>query len=435
MSVVETFDPQQWIDEKQGLVSRRIFTDQAIYELEIERIFNRVWLYVGHESELPNPGDYVTRTMGDDQVIVHRSADGAIRTFLNSCAHRGAQLCRAQAGCATYFTCPYHSWTYDGQGRLVRTSFEEYYAPGLLDGVKLTEVAQIDTYHGLIFATWNPEAPPLLNWLGDLRWYLDILFGRTPRGVEVLAPPQRWVIDTNWKVVALNFQDSQHGVRTHVGPLQMQAKLSPVNLTTILAEFARSPGIAFDNGHGLTIIPFPPEFPEFPALPPELVPLYEETLQPAQFDVLRRMFGMVGGIFPNTVWVAPALMISAESPPALFVSLRTCQPLGPDRIELWNWFFAEKEASDVFKAAALRHGIQSFSPSGLFEEDDVVIWSGISRAAQGFQGRRQTMHFGAGLGEEPCPSSAPGIAYRSQFLECQQLSSLKCWAEMLRTVS
>src|SRR5262245_13856868 len=108
-----TTDLDELVRDADGQVSRRIFNDPSIFALEQERIFARSWLFLGHETEIPNPGDFVTRRMGDDLVIVVRGKDRHVRAFLNSCRHRGMQVCRADQGNAATFTCPYHHWTYD----------------------------------------------------------------------------------------------------------------------------------------------------------------------------------------------------------------------------------------------------------------------------------------------------------------------------------
>src|SRR5919199_1587078 len=98
-----------------GLISARIFADSEIYALEQERIFGRVWLHVAHESEIPQSGDFVTRSMGEDPVIVVRGRDGQVRVLLNACRHRGRLVCDEDLGNTGRFQCPYHGWTYTNQ--------------------------------------------------------------------------------------------------------------------------------------------------------------------------------------------------------------------------------------------------------------------------------------------------------------------------------
>uniref|UniRef100_UPI0035658E8A aromatic ring-hydroxylating oxygenase subunit alpha n=1 Tax=Immundisolibacter sp. TaxID=1934948 RepID=UPI0035658E8A len=266
------------VDDGSARVSRQIFVDEAIHALEIERIFNRCWLFVGHESEIPNPGDYVTRRMGSDQVILMRGPDSRVGVFLNSCSHRGVKVCRADSGHAKQLICPYHGWTYDTAGQLLTTGFDDFYA-GKLDkrANGLKAVAQVDTHGGLIFATFDPQAVSLAQYLGDSRFYLDLYFNRTPGGMVVLSPPQRWVVRANWKMGALNFgTDNQHLYPTHLGPTAME--LIGVPTAAVMAGLGSSHQVSLAGGHGTvsTVVPEDHVVP-YCGLHPDLVGLYEET--------------------------------------------------------------------------------------------------------------------------------------------------------------
>ncbi|MGH8009235.1 MAG: aromatic ring-hydroxylating oxygenase subunit alpha [Candidatus Binatia bacterium] len=423
----------KWVNEEEMRVSRHIFSDPQVYELEVERIFNRCWLFLGHETEISNPSDYVTRYMGDDQVIVIRGEDGIIRAFLNSCLHRGAQVCRADGGNARRFTCPYHAWTYDTEGKLITTSFDQYYDRKDFAKMGLTPVAQLDTYDGLIFATWDPQAPPLHDYLGDMKWYLDLFFRRTPEGMTVLGPPQRWVVETNWKLPALNFgTDTQHALRVHYGPLAIGQSAGAPGVAEMMKIFGESPQVSFPQGHGLILILNPPHFPDYFGFPSELAPLYQRTLNREQLHFFKRMFTSVGTLFPYTSWIQPVLGVAAERPPVGFVSLRSWQPLGPQKIELWSWYFAEKEASAAWKAETLRAGIQTFAMSGTFEEDDAEVWASIVRATKGSMARRQMMDFRAGVSLPPRKDfPGPGTAYSTLFSEPEQFNFLRRWKQLI----
>ncbi len=418
---------------EQGGAKSAIFSDPAVFARETERIFNRCWLLLAHETEIPSPGDFVTRRMGSDLVLVVRGLDGQVRAFLNSCRHRGMQVCRADSGNAKGFICPYHHWTYDDQGRLRSTSFDHFYAREAFASLGLVPVAQLATFHGLVFATWDPEAESLTDSLGEAAWYLEMLFQRTPGGMTVLSPPQRWIVDTNWKLPALNFIDSQHALRTHLGAFAVGAPPGSPSPAEVQKIWAASPQVMTERGHGVVLIENPPGFPDFIGHPPELVPVYQQQLRRPQFELLKTLFACVGTIFPNMSWVQPLLNAAPDQPPVSFLNLRLWQPLEPGKIECWSWYLTEKESSQEWKDGRLRRAVQTFGMGGIFEEDDAEMWSSILRSTRGSIANKQSLHFGAGLATPPSPDFAgPGAMIPSLFAEHSQVQFLKTWGRWMR---
>jgi 3-phenylpropionate/trans-cinnamate dioxygenase alpha subunit len=121
------------VDDARGRISRRIYADPEIHVLEQERIFRRAWGFLAHESEVPNPGDYIERALAGEPVIIIRGNDGKVRALLNSCRHRGMRVVRADRGNASFLRCPYHGWSYSREGQLVQAFAEELYEPQYLE--------------------------------------------------------------------------------------------------------------------------------------------------------------------------------------------------------------------------------------------------------------------------------------------------------------
>ena len=140
-------DVSSLIDTENGLISRRIFVERELYEQELQNIFARTWLFLAHESMLPDPGDFFTTYMAEDPVIVIRDSSGKVNAFINSCRHRGMKVCRADQGNAASFTCAYHGWTYGNDGKLIGVpNFQDAYFEQLdMEQWGLVPVAQVDS--------------------------------------------------------------------------------------------------------------------------------------------------------------------------------------------------------------------------------------------------------------------------------------------------
>jgi phenylpropionate dioxygenase-like ring-hydroxylating dioxygenase large terminal subunit len=167
----------------------------------MRKIFARSWVPVAHESEIPNPGDYVRRYIGGDACLVVRGDDGEINVLLNACTHRGMSLCRAEAGNTDRFMCPYHGWVFDKKGGFGGAPFERMMYGDILrsdPGRFALTHAQTGMLSGLVFANWDLEAESFEDYLGDFKWYLDAVFNRTDSGLEVIGPPQRHIMKANW---------------------------------------------------------------------------------------------------------------------------------------------------------------------------------------------------------------------------------------------
>ena len=138
------------VDIKNGFISRELFVDAGIYKEELNKLFTRAWLLVGHESLVPNPGDFYTSRMGEESVILCRDKKNDIHVFLNSCRHRGMKVCRYEQGNTSLFTCPYHSWTYTTDGRLQGVPLHKSLYEGVLDreANSLVSVARLITTRG-----------------------------------------------------------------------------------------------------------------------------------------------------------------------------------------------------------------------------------------------------------------------------------------------
>jgi phenylpropionate dioxygenase-like ring-hydroxylating dioxygenase large terminal subunit len=415
-------------------VSRDVFVSDDICRLEMTRIFDRTWIFLAHETEIPNPGDFISRNMGQTPVIVVRDSDGAVNALLNSCRHRGARICRTDSGNARHFVCPYHGWTYERSGRLATTTFDRHLPQDFdFSAHGLPRVARTEVYKGLIFGSWNADVAPLADYLGDIAWYLDPFLARSPQGMEVLAPPHRWRARTNWKVGALNFVgDSQHIMTTHIGPLTLDPVRAARSGFTTAAE--NSFQVVTDEGHGCTLTYLAPGLPEdaYQTHPRDLEPLYRRTLDGERLQLLNRLRVIVGTIFPNLSFIETQVGPAQKS-----IIFRQWQPVSGTQMEILSWVLAEREASQTYKDAVLRQGFHNFGAAGVFEQDDMELWASATSASNNAIARRFPYSFHTALPYIDKPEQDhkwPGRAFRPADTEVAQLEFMRQWDRCMKAV-
>ncbi|HUG79771.1 MAG TPA: Rieske 2Fe-2S domain-containing protein [Burkholderiales bacterium] len=207
-------------------VHRSIYTDPAIFEMEMTRIFGAVWVYLAHESQIPSPDDYVTARLGLRPLIVVRDSQGRLRALYNRCTHRGARICREAKGSARTFQCAYHGWTYFNTGRLRGVPWPEGYACDFKDPkYNLAQVPRVESYRGFIFGTLNRDAPPLRDYLGGITRPIDEWLDRHPGSRVEIREANRLRFRGNWKLAYDNACDGYHVAFSHRSLLEMENRL------------------------------------------------------------------------------------------------------------------------------------------------------------------------------------------------------------------
>ena len=410
------------VDVDHGVVSRRIFIDQEIYQQELEKIFARCWLFLCHDSQIPQPGDFFSTYMGEDPVLVMRDSGGKVNAFLNVCRHRGNRVCRADTGNAASFTCAYHGWTYGNDGKLIGVPSlqEAYYGELKREEWGLIPVAQIDSYKGLIFATFDTEAPPLLEYLGEMTWYLDAFFDRREGGIEVIGGMHRWVVPCNWKFPAENFGgDAYHVGWTHLSALRTGTTSASRDRQQ---EGGGLQGQLISPGNGHCIISRGTGESSDSAIPQ--VKEYEDEHRPEAKQRLGTRSALVnpivGTVFPNLSIIRT---IAQE--------FRVWHPRGPEHIEIWSACFVDRAASPEVKETLRLAAVRSFSPAGAFEQDDMDNWQECTQTGRGVVSRRVPLNTQMGLGHEGFSEDLMAWASDSAMSESNHRAFYGRWARLM----
>lgn len=228
-------------------VSGRLYTDPTIFEREMERIHHRGWAFVGHESEVANPGEFVTRRLGLQPVIMTRDDAGEVHLWSNRCPHRGATVCAFEDGQTRYFRCPYHAWTFDTAGALVALPGEDGFGPDFDRATRgLVPVPRMESYRGFVFGSWAHDGPSLAEHLGDASDVIDRACDVSPVGeISLRSGWLRHRIHANWKMAAENVCDFYHPPITHASSGLLSA-IPPGYFTDAYGGVTRDLG----GGHG-----------------------------------------------------------------------------------------------------------------------------------------------------------------------------------------
>ncbi|MFT4825097.1 MAG: phenylpropionate dioxygenase-like ring-hydroxylating dioxygenase large terminal subunit [Halioglobus sp.] len=387
-----------------SLISRRCWSDPDVYALEKQAIFGNAWLFLGHESQIRNPGDFVQAFMCETPIIVSRGQDDKIYANINSCSHRGLPVCRADHGNTKRFVCPYHSWSYSVEGDLVTIPQESEVATKpdkSLLGLK--RVPRLESWRGMIFGSFNESIIPLNDYLGDMRFYLDAFFDRFPQGIEFMGAPHRWIMNANWKLPVENqLGDVNHGAFLHssIIPRQAQDMIEKLGYSVVPAP-----------GHGATFRIMPEDSPIDEIAwgmegmgglfgGPEVQEYLREVQRKAAErvgDVRARMKGLTYGVYPNLsfLWSNTSFKVS--------------HPRGPGKVEYWSWAAVPADAPESIKKVLRTNYSSFFGPGGILEQEDSEVW------VQQFQGSNidfaddRPYFYGLGLNEEKAHPDLPGL--------------------------
>ena len=357
-------------------VHRDTMTSERVFRAELELIFEHCWLYVGHESEVRNPGDYVRRPLAGRPVFMVRGVkSGQVHVFHNTCTHRGAVVCRQKSGNAKVFQCFYHAWTFDSEGTLSGMPGRDAYGDKLDFGaLALKSVARVESYRGFVFACFDPDVQSLGDYLAGAREYLDLVIDSADGDMEIIKGTNEYCIDANWKLLAENSVDGYHALPTHDTYFKYLGALG-----TDLSGGVSGSFHDLGNGHavveyaapwGRPIAKWEPLFgeharDEIAGLRANLAAKYGEARATRMADTNRNML-----IFPN-------LVVND----IMAVTVRTFMPSSPARMDVTAWEMAPRGELPQLRQRRLDSFLTFLGPAGFATPDDVEA---LESCQQGF---------------------------------------------------
>ena len=383
MEALTASDLGELIDERpdQGVfrVHRRMFTDQDVFELEMKHIFEGGWVFIGHESQVPKPNDFITSYVGRQPIILTRSDDGQLHGLLNTCSHRGATLELAKCGNRKMFTCPFHAWSFNNSGRLLSYGRTETsgYGPGFAKvDYNLKRLPRLESYRGFIFGSLATDVPELEDYLGAAKTFIDLIVDQDPNGeIEVVPGVHSYTYDGNWKLQAENGVDGYHINAIHgnyvltTNNRQRIANGRDVTSTVNVAGFSRFSGgyYAFENGHVVL-------WNESPN--PEVRPAY------AFHKEYTERFGADRAHWMSSCWRNLFLYPNVFLMDQMSSQIRIFRPLAVDKTLVTAMCFAPRTEAAEMRERRLRQYEDFFNATGMATPDDLAAFNATQRGFQ-----------------------------------------------------
>ncbi|WP_142850254.1 Rieske 2Fe-2S domain-containing protein [Telmatospirillum sp. J64-1] len=396
-------------------VDRSVYTDRDIFAQELARIFTRTWVFLCHESQVPEPGDYFSTYIGEQPVFVIRGKDGEVRSFLNACAHRGAVLTPRRQGRALTLTCRFHGWCFNAEGRCTKIKNEKEGWPeaSIRSEMSLKPVARVASYRGFVFGCLDPDVADLETSLAGAKEFIDLLADQSPEGLEVVSGSSDYIIRGNWKMQAENGVDGYHVGTVHrvfasaMANREQRDGVEGVRKTEAGRIAGGVPTGCYDLGQGHMMI-------WAGRSTPEAAPLWEardRLLATYPEGKVRWMIerGRNLCLFPNV------LLMDQPS-----TQIRVFRPLDVDRTLVSVYCIAPKGESPEARAARLRKFEDFYMVTGMATPDDLAALEDCESGAKATGARWNDMTRGlATMTEGPDEVAAE--------LGAKPVTSNSCW--------
>jgi p-cumate 2,3-dioxygenase alpha subunit len=369
-------------DRARGMfrVKRESMTSEDVWAHERARIFERCWLYIGHDSEIEQPGDFVRRKVAARPLVLIRGRDGMVRALYNSCTHRGARVCRQDSGNAKSFQCFYHAWTFSTEGKLVGIPDKEGYAESIDPAeLALRHVARLESYRDFWFVSFDTEIEPLADYLAGAKEYIDLVADQGRDGMQVLPGTHQYACNANWKLMVENSVDGYHGAPLHHTYFAFLASQGDDDGAKALRS---GEARAYDLGNGHAVVDYPAPFPRAIA---RWHPIFGEDakdeIQAIRDELEHRHGGERAYRMAETcrnLLIYPNLLLLDVAG----LTIRTVWPVRPDYMELSGWALAPREEGPKRLKRRLENFNLFLGPGGLATPDDIEA---LEACQEGFE--------------------------------------------------
>jgi benzoate/toluate 1,2-dioxygenase alpha subunit len=412
-------------------VHRSLYLDPDVFDLEMDRIFGRSWIYVGHDSLIPNPGDYITLRAGKQPLVMSRHTDGEVYVIYNSCGHRGAIVCNENKGSASLFRCCYHGWTFKTNGDLDAIAMRRGYGPSFdatNPALGMRRVCHVANYRGFVFACLAEKAPSLEQHLGTAKDSIDELVDRAPDGaIDLSAGVHRYMFRGNWKLQLENAVDMYHVPFSHESSVSRSGRQFSRGAGQSAGSAISDRGTAAQrweqrvawgsrsNGHAYAgHQPVAEEFPDTPAFK-------------AYFTALEQRHGAERAV--EILW--PKRHNTAFYPnmtlQALNQHVRVIVPVSVDRTEVHVYPIRFKGAPDEMNDDFVRHLNLTHSAASLIQTDDLECFR---RCQNGLAAQSSDWVWFA-RGVETDKEDEQGDYVNNGTVEIQQRAQYAAWLRLM----
>lgn len=365
-------------------VHRDLYISQELFELEQEHFFANTWNYVGHDSQIPQPGDYITVDIAGRPLIAVRHTDGSVRVLMNRCSHKGSRLVSEACGnTGKFFRCPYHAWTYKTDGALLSIPLKVGYEGTQLkeceNGQGLVAVRHVRLHRGFIFVKLSDVGPDFEEYFGDSLSSIDNMADRSPEGeLEIAGGCLRFTHQCNWKMFIENLNDTMHPMVAHessAGTAKELWKDQPADAPKPMAieqfvpfmsdyKFFEDMGVrVYDNGHSFSGVHFSIHS-KYSAMPE-----YDAAMKASYGE--EKAAAILGMARHNTVYY-PNLTIKGA-----IQAIRVARPISADKTIVESWTFRLKGAPDALLQRTTMYSRLINSPFSVVGHDDLHAYRGI----------------------------------------------------------